>query len=702
MASELTELAKEKPSERIAKVATLLAVLTTLAAAMSAYFLNVASNRGGDAALEAQLLGIQSTSGLFSEQREAQLDFSTFVLAEKHRTQAATAYQSGFFSDDPKFGLEQARWFAISRRTQEMTTLTIEDREKDPTFPNRFFLEAGQESRRLSALQDAKNEESGAWSSRRSTYTAILTMLAVALYLFGLSGALKHRVRKLFLIMAIGLLSTATSWSVLTAIDTPEPASAEAADEFAAGEVVLETATTPEDLREAIAHFDRAIELRPTFARAYLDRSTATFAAGTQHAGQYLTIADPASITASNADLAKAYELGLRDSRVVGGLGHGYFLKGLETDDAALFDEAIRLAREAIGINPQEPSFRFNLALALLASGRTDEAKAAYEEAALHAVYADVEERRVRPGGQFVLSGALTDLNLLEEERPGLAETILATKEAIIGPVTAGTMETVTSDASAGGFEAQVFASEVQVRIDEIPNYDLDRDVISVQWYFHPQGQPWTSMPEVSGRSYPLEDVAAGIFFDLRSYLTLTFPPRCIEPGRYKVEVYMNGKLSGAAEVEAPFGSLTARTNPELNAVFCAPSDWGPAPDVRSGFSAGYASPDGESGGYVYRFDRGLQFLDPKRRTHTLLNILVKNIGLWPSKPVFYSTSVSDYFMGFEHSKVTFYSYEGGRIVAGTGYDQGSVVIAVVFGPGDYVDTTAGLGVFDSFAPYLF
>ncbi len=292
MASDLTEIAKEKPSEPIAKLATILAVLTTLAAALTAFFLNVASNAAGGAALEAQLLGIQSTSGLFSEQRQAQLDFANFVLAERQRTNAATAYQSGFFSDDPRFDLEQARWFAISRRTQEMTPVTLEERESDPTFPNHFFIERGRESRRLSALQDAKNEESLAWASRRSTYTAILTMLAVALYLFGLSGALRHRVRKLFLVMAIGLVSVGAIWSAFTFIDRPEPASAQAAEEFAAGEVALATAVSPEDYRSAEAHFDRAIELRPTFARAYLQRATAVLAASSPAGTQFVSVAD--------------------------------------------------------------------------------------------------------------------------------------------------------------------------------------------------------------------------------------------------------------------------------------------------------------------------------------------------------------------------------------------------------------------------
>ncbi len=407
------------------------------------------------------------------------------------------------------------------------------------------------------------------------------------------------------------------------------------------------------------------------------------------------------TLARTTADLEKAYALGLRDSRVVGGLGHENFLLGLQAEDASRFDRAIRFAREAIEINPQDPSFRFNLALALLASGRTDEAKAAYEDATLHAVYADVEEKELFASGQFVLSGALTDLNLLEQERPELADRIATIKESMVGPITAGTMEPITSDAFASGFEAEVFASEVQVRIDDLL-YDVDDDVISVQWYFHPEGQPWTSMPEVSGRGYPLEDVNAGIWFDLRSHVTLTFPARCVEPGSYRVEVYVNGKLAGTSEVESTFGSLTARTDPELNAVFCAPSDWERATDVRPGFSDGYVSPDGKNGVYIYRLDRGLQFLEPEERTHEVLDIVVKIIGLWPSTPKFYSTSVTDYFMSFEHSKQKFFSYDGGKIVAGVGYDQGSVVIGVVYGPGDYATNPDGLGVFNSFGEYLF
>src|SRR3712207_8034978 len=53
-------------------------------------------------------------------------------------------------------------------------------------FRSRYFSAATEDSLRLNALQDAANEEASRLDSRAASYTAILAMLAVSLYLFGL------------------------------------------------------------------------------------------------------------------------------------------------------------------------------------------------------------------------------------------------------------------------------------------------------------------------------------------------------------------------------------------------------------------------------------------------------------------------------------------------------------------------------------
>ncbi len=56
------------------------------------------------------------------------------------------------------------------------------------------------------------------WNARSDTYTAILTVMAIALFLFGLAQAVTPRLRLLFALFgAIGTLAAAL-WTLLTVV----------------------------------------------------------------------------------------------------------------------------------------------------------------------------------------------------------------------------------------------------------------------------------------------------------------------------------------------------------------------------------------------------------------------------------------------------------------------------------------------------
>jgi hypothetical protein len=154
--------------------------------------------------------------------------------------------------------------------------------KQDPAFLLRLLTSAQRESIRLAALQDAANEESGAWQSRVARYTAILTIFAVALYLLGSSLTLRQ-IRSAFLVVGVSLLVTGMVWAGATAAHPPRRAPDRAADEYADGYVAWYTGIDSSDYRRAAQHFSRAIELRPTFARAYQRRATAIFMSESPH-----------------------------------------------------------------------------------------------------------------------------------------------------------------------------------------------------------------------------------------------------------------------------------------------------------------------------------------------------------------------------------------------------------------------------------
>ena len=94
----------------------------------------------------------------------------------------------------------------------------------------------------------------------------------------------------------------------------------------AAGVVAGETAFGPEGYAAARAHYDRAIRLWPSFARAYQGRAVATLTA----ASPKLVDVElpPAALQAAITDLQRAWDLGLDTVPVLETLASAKFSLG--------------------------------------------------------------------------------------------------------------------------------------------------------------------------------------------------------------------------------------------------------------------------------------------------------------------------------------------------------------------------------------
>jgi hypothetical protein len=67
----------------------------------------------------------------------------------------------------------------------------------------------------LVASQNTAADEYNRWSRKSDSYTSILTILAVALFLFGLAQALSPRLRILFAVFGIAAMAAAGGWMFL-------------------------------------------------------------------------------------------------------------------------------------------------------------------------------------------------------------------------------------------------------------------------------------------------------------------------------------------------------------------------------------------------------------------------------------------------------------------------------------------------------
>ena len=196
-----------------------------------------------------------------------------------------------------------------------------------------------------------------AWDAKAGTYIVHLTLLAIALFLFGMAGLLSATAARV-IFTATGILVTfvAFSWAFLVLIQpVPDLRATNAIPAYARGVGLAHQGM----YKEAIAEYDRAIHAAPDYANALVDRADA-----------YSNLGDHLAAIAS---YEKARALDSKSARVSGNLAWEYYLVGR-------FDDAIRINRAALKENPGEAWIRFNLGLALLASGKLSDASATYSE----------------------------------------------------------------------------------------------------------------------------------------------------------------------------------------------------------------------------------------------------------------------------------------------------------------------------------
>ena len=197
-----------------------------------------------------------------------------------------------------------------------------------------------------------------AWDYKANTYIIHLTLLAVALFLFGMAGLMSGAAaRVIFSATGVGVTFVALAWAGILFIQ-PVPDLRERGDAIPA--YARGVGLAHQGLhKQALAEFDRAIQAAPDFTSALVDRAD--------------TYAELGDYAAAAPSYERARALDAKSAHIAGNLAWAYYLLGR-------FDDAIDLNRAALKENPDEGWIRFNLALALLASGKSSDASATYVE----------------------------------------------------------------------------------------------------------------------------------------------------------------------------------------------------------------------------------------------------------------------------------------------------------------------------------
>lgn len=619
----------------------------------------------------------------------------------------------------------------------------------DPNFPSRYRLRSEEVAFMHAAMQDASNEASATLTSRGRDFAFGVAILAVVLYLLGLSLVLRARTLRLIFFIASGILVVICFSRVGPALMTPTLAATEvnhehagsaghmddpelmndpasvAAEAYATGLVGYQVASSDKEFDDAIKALEQAVEARPEFAKAYIALSNALFSSSTPQLSGYLSIDDPASRKAAIEALRQAAAHGAHTRDYAISLGFYLYRDAIDGDviKASTLTESIAVTRRAIEEaaedDPANQAVAYgNLGVALLAAGRNDEAELAYDETVTQANQPDPSN----DGGHFwwrdqVVAGALTDLDSLATRHPEMHDRVQEMKANLIrmvyspagGPAVSMT-DLVIDDA---------FPSIFQWTAKGPAGSELEKRTVVVEWYRRdPKSGEWFVLPDISGLA-PGDDLNAlrfspdpgepnGYFGE--AYITATPTLRCIVDGDdYRVEIYIDGTLSATAEttigtvstrpVEA--ADMQAVEARDLGMAFCRPRGWIRVPQSAFGLAVGFidpGSPDRTRGIFVFRVQRPTK---PGAETADIdgaVDEVLKDGGYRKVLPSMTDPEEpeSTSFFGVEAVERYYNTPEGYGLVLAVPNSDGSVTIAIVCGPyADFDDDVdeGGLGL---------
>jgi tetratricopeptide (TPR) repeat protein len=727
--------------DRFGRLLIALVVTATFLGAAVAVLHSYSLARAHQAGLAAQSQGAAMAGAFLKRQEEGHAKLEWAARAEDARTRIINLTHrrilrrlgllpSPASSGQPEHDeAEIGRLDALARHLDRVSGLTpgsADSPGRDPNFPERFMVRGTQAVYQRAwhmAMQDAYNDLSVAWRVRAGWYTACLTAYAVAVYLFSLAlvitnqagatafrreaGGWSSATRKLpaavlFSTIAAGLMVMATAAALTAAVTSPRETRAirtaeQAATEYAKGVQTMTLASTSSEYKAAAEHFRLALQARASLVHAHSALATSLFLEGSpQTEERFVSMTAPDKLKEAQRSAEAAWRRGLRRSGLLVDLGWNAFLAGLESaapDRRRLVEDSIRYTEEAARRDPDDDVAFANLGLAALLLSRPDESERYYDEALVRSRFARADGNIARTDADLrdrVVSN-LTDLELVRTFQPELGEAIDRRKAWIIKRAWPGAADGYASRGvripnvtiAVSSTAAQWDASTEQVNPKE--------DVLVAIWYLYREYRPgkwvWHAIPALSGRVEVGDD---GRFRRSRSYATT--PYRCLQSGRFKVELYVNGQLAGAGPSDdgtVTLPELDHREFPDLSLRLCYPKDWRPTGRALAGLVQGFESADGARAVHMFRLRYPWGKSRARADVERYVGWALEHLGLRDAKRREVADGAPFLDTGFTliHTRLASYDHAGGRARVGLGVSGlGSVVIGVVHGPGAFAD----------------
>ncbi|HWH10314.1 MAG TPA: hypothetical protein VG165_04250 [Solirubrobacteraceae bacterium] len=682
-----TEADRRRRRRRFEDRMSVAAVLATLLGAIVAFVQSEAVRTSAAWGIQAQSLGVEAVQARSAASDAAELQYSRFLLLDAERRRLGNSWEAYLLGDHTTLlgigrleavtgqtltatnilaagqtsalgaaGVNGAEGSLLGRRLCPITPTDStppagcanarDGPDQDLAFPRSYFADASWNAERLTALRDAALQRSSDREGQSVAYTITLTMFGVAIFLFGFTLTPQARERaRLFSSAAIGMVGFALIYGAYEGLHVRAHAHDQAAAvHYADGVVALGKADYPTAVRE----LSETIRLRPDFARPYYERALAELARDAPPVSRDnpFGLVGTSTLRAAIGDLGEAADRGLSlvdaSNRRAGSLAQ----LGIMTRSRGDLAQSAALASQTAGGDPGDPTPGLVRGLSLLGLGDLRDAAVAYRTG-----IADAGRGRLSPAErERVVAGALTGLDLLGQGADRRVAGEVAHFKALVvglGAPVAG----AARSRGIGGVSITVNPGTVGLTITG-PAKLTAADQVSAQWYYEAPGATgWSVVPAISG-PVSLAGDSRGRLGLSRSFLAVTTKGSasgCLQPGGYRLELYVDGRLAGQAETRLGLPALRPAFDREMNVAVCLPPGWAPidrVPGIPFGLAefpaqiAAWRSPDGSQGAVMMRVNGQFSLADAggNESAGTTASVAVKAVRLWggvfPASPV--------------------------------------------------------------------
>ncbi len=516
--------------------------------------------------------------------------------------------------------------------------------EQDVHFPGKMVIsQSSHGPAKAFAQWSANNEKSLGYQREATTFLALLTLFAIALYLLGQAlGMGRTSAAFILVLFACALVAAGVIGLFIGFADKAialQPATAEcrlpgysdrdlaelAAEHYARGRVLFDgSPDDPGESAQAAKEFGCAVQIRPTFAVANLFLANATNRASTSqlNEGGFVSL-----ISKDALDKVSQAERQARDQLtqqgfappmdLVGDLGFDTYANGLVKGDRKAVERGRQATVASIDLDKSNLVSRFNLGLAQLAEGQGQQALETYRQTVA------LGEQGKDPfvtNDAAVIGGAITDLEVFRQYCGGLndaayckqfdstdlprlkSEFVAAAWPSAKGRTLAGSGIKLTDLHLRGSAAGLGWSGHLENLPED--HGGKPQDTLAVLWYaYSPDWKAWRVLPAISGRVEPAL-YAQGYSRRFRSVLRASDARICLQSGTYRAEFYVDGELTDSQEITLKDENLHPEMFPDLDVAICRPPSWRrwQSRDPDAVWTRGFIEDSKNRGAFVFSF----------------------------------------------------------------------------------------------------